>query len=95
MEAIVITWDQAVNASEFHENGCTITRGVRGGIITRVVRWRANGRTQTWKRDPTRFRVPIKHGLYACSSIESRYNADAFHVPSECPAMQLSMEIDA
>ena len=27
-------------------------------------RWKVNGRPQTWKRDPTRIRVPLKHGLY-------------------------------
>ncbi len=32
-------------------------------------RWRVNGRLQTWKRDPNRFRLPIKHGLYAYSAI--------------------------
>ena len=27
-------------------------------------RWRVNGKVQTWKRDPSRIRVPLKHGLY-------------------------------
>jgi len=27
--------------------------------------WRVNGQVKTWKRDPSRVRVPIKHGLYA------------------------------
>ncbi len=86
----MITKEMAIHASEFHANGCTITRGARGGIITRIVRWRANGMAQTWKRSPERFGVPIKYGLYACSSIDN-YNADAFHVPSDCPALQLGM----
>lgn len=28
-------------------------------------RYRVNGAVQTWKRDPSRVRVPLKHGLYA------------------------------
>ena len=28
------------------------------------VRWRVNGKVKTWKRDITRIRVPVKHGLY-------------------------------
>lgn len=27
-------------------------------------RWRANGQLKTWKRNPDRFVLPIKHGLY-------------------------------
>jgi len=27
-------------------------------------RWRVNGAVKTWKRDPSRVRVPLKHGLY-------------------------------
>ena len=30
---------------------------------------RRNGATQRWKRDPTRFRIPIKMGMYAYSAI--------------------------
>ena len=28
-------------------------------------RWYVNGKVQTWKRNPLRIRVPLKHGLYA------------------------------
>ncbi len=27
-------------------------------------RWRVNGQVKTWKRNPARVRVPLKHGLY-------------------------------
>jgi hypothetical protein len=27
-------------------------------------RWRVNGQPKTWKRDPSRVQVPVKHGLY-------------------------------
>lgn len=28
-----------------------------------AMRWRVSGQVKTWKRDPSRFSVPIKHGL--------------------------------
>ena len=27
-------------------------------------RWRVSGKVQTWKKDKTRIRVPLKHGMY-------------------------------
>jgi hypothetical protein len=27
-------------------------------------RWRVSGVAKTWKRDPNRVKVPVKHGLY-------------------------------
>lgn len=27
-------------------------------------RWRVNGQVKTWRRNPDKFRVPLKHGLY-------------------------------
>jgi len=33
-------------------------------------RWKVNGKVKLWKRDPTRFRVPIKHGLYSYNCID-------------------------
>ena len=27
-------------------------------------RWKVNGAVKTWKRDPARVKVPLKHGLY-------------------------------
>jgi len=32
-------------------------------------RWKVNGKVQTWKRDPSRVRVPVKHGLYSYAQI--------------------------
>lgn len=31
---------------------------------------RRNGRTQTWKRDPSRFRIPVKAGFRATGAVE-------------------------
>lgn len=30
---------------------------------------RRNGATRTWKRDPKRFRIPVKYGFRGCSAI--------------------------
>jgi hypothetical protein len=34
-------------------------------------RWRLNGAIKTFKRDPYRIYIPLKHGLYAYGKIES------------------------
>jgi len=28
------------------------------------IRWRVSGQVKTWKRDPNRIQIPVKHGLY-------------------------------
>lgn len=41
-----------------------VTRGPRGGShYPRTESYRRNGRTQTWKRKPGRFSIPLKYGL--------------------------------
>lgn len=32
-------------------------------------RWKVNGQVKTWKRDNSRIRVPLKHGLYAYDAL--------------------------
>lgn len=32
-------------------------------------RWRVNGIVQRWKRDESRIRVPLKHGLYTYDAL--------------------------
>lgn len=34
------------------------------GADGRPIRWRVNGKVKTWKRDPSRVRAPLKHGLW-------------------------------
>jgi hypothetical protein len=46
------------------------------GSDKRPLRARVNGITQTWKRDPHRFRVPMKHGLSDTFSITERNACD-------------------
>ena len=33
-------------------------------------RWKVNGAVKTWKTDPDRIRVPLKHGLYTYDAID-------------------------
>ena len=37
----------------------------QGGRKPVPQRWRVNGKPKTWKRDPSRVEVPLKHGLYS------------------------------
>lgn len=32
-------------------------------------RWKVNGEVKTWKRDASRIRVPLKHGLYVYDAL--------------------------
>ena len=53
----------------------TIEAALAGGNLWAAMRngryWkvRRNGRTQTWKRDPARFRIPVKAGLKSCGEV--------------------------
>ena len=70
----MITREQALTVDTFHENHET------GG---KIYRWRRNGQTQTWKRSPERFRIPVKYGLYQYGQITD-LNAGGFHASAEC-----------
>ena len=73
--------------TEFHYTGrheCKRETGPRGGVTETITRVRRSGATQTWKRDPARFRVPVKYGLYESFEITERNAAD-FHLPEDCP----------
>lgn len=80
----MITKDQALTARTFHRNGCRVDAGPRGGRTVRLEVWRRNGATQTWKRRPDDWSVPVKFGLYAYGRLTQDY-AGEFHVPAECP----------
>ncbi len=47
-------------------------------------RWRVSGQVKTWKRDASRIRVPMKHGLYDNNAIESE---------ADCALVELSEEL--
>jgi len=53
----MITLDQAMTSNNFEH--CTLKN-----LDKTPVRCRRNGKTQTWKRQPERFKIPVKHGLY-------------------------------
>jgi hypothetical protein len=86
----VVTKEQAQAASyrqTFHYTGkrqCSRVVGPRGGETVKVTEVRVNGSCQTWKRDPQRFRLPVKYGLYESSAIEHTNAAD-WHSPEDCP----------
>lgn len=67
---------QAMNAAHFHM--------LRMNGDVPCMRYRRNGRTQTWKRDPSRFRTPVVYGLRGYAQL-TEVNAHEFHVPEECP----------
>lgn len=80
----MITYDQAITADRFHVEGCREIVGPRGGVTRKVVEWRRNGKTKTWKTRPGEFSIPVKYGMYSYDTI-SHYEANRFHVESECP----------
>lgn len=90
---MVVTKQQAMTEREFHYGECKRTVGPRGGETVKIERWRANGACKTWKREPERFQLPIKFGMRGYSYIHE-YNAQDFHVASECPLDQ-RYDIDA
>ena len=47
-------------------------------------RWRVNGKVKTWKRDHTRVRVPVKHGLYRYDVVDET-NVNIVHKEKDCP----------
>ena len=83
----MITKEQALTTREFHYTGkhaCTSYTGPRGGITETITTARRNGATKTWKRDPARFKVPVKHGLYTYGTITDQNAAD-WHTAKDCP----------
>ncbi len=70
----MITKEQAADPKNVHFDSLFDTT-VGGRLIT----WRRNGKTQTWKRTPTRFRIPVKYGLYVYGEITEK-NAHMYNV---------------
>ena len=46
-------------------------------------RWRVNGQCRSWVRNPERFELPVKYGLYGYDYI-TELNAPYVHLESEC-----------
>ena len=53
-EAMALTYRQTLYSSKFSNADGS------------PARCRVNGRIKTWKRDPERWRLPVKHGLRFC-----------------------------
>ena len=89
----MVTKEQAVNVapgSEVHYTGqhpCTRTVGPRGGIKYSITTLRVTGKCKTWKREPEKFHLPVKFGLYESWYIDQR-NCKEFHLASECPLVK-------
>jgi hypothetical protein len=91
---MTITKHQAVTADEFHYGSCSRSVGPRGGITEHVEHWRRNGATQTWKRRPDDFRIPVKYGLYRYSQIRSDYyDLNKWHVADDCPLLETPVTV--
>ena len=45
-------------------------------------KWRVNGAVKTWKRDPTRVRVPLKYGLRSCDYL-TEHDLDCLELTPE------------
>lgn len=68
----MITKEQALVVDEFHSQ-----------FSNRCHNWRRNGKTKTWKRQPTRFQIPVKYGLYRYGYLID--GVDQYHPAAECP----------
>ena len=77
-----MTLTEALTANEFHTGKCTRRVGPRGGVTFQQEIWRRNGKTKTWKREPERFSIPVKYGLYHYGYINNDTNV---HTRESCP----------
>lgn len=74
----MITMTQALTAQRFVKlapDGSDLLVGKIGN----EVRCRRNGQTKTWKREPSRFQIPVKRGLYEYGYIDNN-NAHEWRV---------------
>lgn len=51
----------------------------------RCMRWKKNGKTQTWKTRPDEFRMPVKHGLYVYDAVTPDNAHMVIHREDDCP----------
>lgn len=52
-------------------------------------RWWINGRMKIWKRQPNRFQIPVKRGLYEFNHITNE-NASHYHLEEDCEQARMS-----
>lgn len=88
----MVTKEQAMTCRYFLQIKIPVKRGIyfdNGRLVERYdlpnavdckpIKWRVNGKCKTWKRNPERFQLPIKHGLYSYGYITNE-NAHLFIV---------------
>jgi hypothetical protein len=94
---VSITYEQALTAREFHQTGAAT--GYAGPFvrpcasINGPIRWRRNGKTQTWKTRPTEFKIPVKYGFRTYDYITNQ-EADLVHTAEDCPVLKIQAELD-
>lgn len=87
----MVTKEQAMTLQEVHYGTCTRTYGPRGGVTITQFKYRRNGMTKTWKRNPNCFRVPLKFGYGGYDSLDET-SAHMFHDSRECPLLDPKSE---
>ena len=87
----------AETARDFHPadscaNGVTV--GPRGGLTyPHTENWRRNGSTQTWKREPQRYRIPVKYGLRGYGQLTDSDTGWHIGRAEDCPDGRLADDI--
>ena len=61
------------------------------GNGTEPLRVRVNGAPQTWKRDPTRIRIPVKWGMYGYGQLFA-FDLPAWHRGETCDECKARIE---
>lgn len=82
----MITKEQAINLGYrtiIHYGVCSKEIGLKGRISHKIEQWRVNGLRKTWKKEPEKFSVPIKNGLYSYGYL-TNYNCSQFHLLEDC-----------
>lgn len=86
-----LTKEQAeAQPHDLHYTGrhaCGYSIGPKGGEGFTITQARANGKCKTWKRDPQRWQLPVKHGLYDYG-YATNTDAQHWHRAEDCPALK-------
>ena len=88
----MITKQQALEIWAGQELHCEVGRACEmnvsphGHLRHKTIKVRVSGQCKTWKREPNRFRLPVKHGLFQSTAV-TELNCEQFHLPADCPAL--------
>ena len=81
----MVTKEQALSSYGFHLGRCSKHVGPRGGVTYKITYYRRNGKTKTWKKQPDRFSVPVKHGFWGPFDRITEENSYEWHTDAACP----------